>query len=235
MAFTLAEVLIAIGILGIGLTMASALFPAAIMRNGSSVNDTLGLTICENGLMIAKAVLNDSDVPGAPMFLGVIADEKHEAVISKLDQHYPQGTDDGDLDPGEKMKGFVLLGRTLQSLVDPDPILRPKLLVAVSYARSKGNKVVAEWVKGCTIDYNNQESRYELTDHKGYARAGGYVIFKDGSYARIVSVLDDKNKTAILDHKLRSDSQARYWFIVETGTATNPAMAVMVTRTALPQ
>ena len=54
-AFTLTEMLIAMGIMGIGLTMVSAMFPAAIKQQSLTFQDTIGLQICNNGLAIAKS------------------------------------------------------------------------------------------------------------------------------------------------------------------------------------
>ena len=55
-AFTLMELLIAIGILAVGGAMAAALFPAAIKENQSSYNDTLGTIICDNALATIKSI-----------------------------------------------------------------------------------------------------------------------------------------------------------------------------------
>ena len=41
-AFTMMELMIAVAVLGIGMTMAAALFPAAIRENQISINDTIG-------------------------------------------------------------------------------------------------------------------------------------------------------------------------------------------------
>ncbi len=57
-AFTLAELMIAIGIMGIGLVMVMALFPAALKENASSVHDVMGSLICKNAIAIAKAQLH---------------------------------------------------------------------------------------------------------------------------------------------------------------------------------
>lgn len=53
--FTLAEVLIAIGIMAAGLTMAAAMFPAGIRENGRSSKNIIGTIIATNGLAVVQA------------------------------------------------------------------------------------------------------------------------------------------------------------------------------------
>jgi len=54
--FTLAEVLIALGVLAVGLTMSAALFPAAIIETEKSVNASIGTLICDNAVLAAKRI-----------------------------------------------------------------------------------------------------------------------------------------------------------------------------------
>ena len=60
--FSLAELLISVGILGIGLTMSAALFPTALKEYDRSANNVLGTIMCDNGLVRAQSVLNSSQV-----------------------------------------------------------------------------------------------------------------------------------------------------------------------------
>lgn len=55
--FTLTEVLIALGIMGIGLTMVSAMFPAAIKQEIVSHNNNIGGQVAKNGIAVAKSIL----------------------------------------------------------------------------------------------------------------------------------------------------------------------------------
>lgn len=54
--FTLAEVVLALGVMAVGLTMASALFPAAIHEQAMTNNDVMGQIISKNGLDTMKAM-----------------------------------------------------------------------------------------------------------------------------------------------------------------------------------
>jgi prepilin-type N-terminal cleavage/methylation domain-containing protein len=55
--YSLIELMIAIGIMGVGLVMAAALFPAGIRETELSRNDTLGTMIADNGVALLKAKL----------------------------------------------------------------------------------------------------------------------------------------------------------------------------------
>lgn len=57
-AFTLAEVILAIAIMGVGMVFAACLFPAAIKETESSSAALEGLIIAQNGLNVAKEMLH---------------------------------------------------------------------------------------------------------------------------------------------------------------------------------
>ena len=63
--FSLAETMIAIGILGIGMAMAASLFPAALQESERASSGQLGSLICENALALAQAVIVPADVQGS--------------------------------------------------------------------------------------------------------------------------------------------------------------------------
>ncbi|MBT3278967.1 MAG: type II secretion system protein [Phycisphaerales bacterium] len=59
--FTLLELMLAIGILGIGMTLVMGVFPVA-MRNARATNATqVGSIICKNGVQLAKLLLKEDD------------------------------------------------------------------------------------------------------------------------------------------------------------------------------
>jgi len=69
--FTLIEILMAIGILAVGLLMAAALFPTAVKVNQYAYNNSMGSLICENGLAVLRSKLNHDliNVPGDRKFI----------------------------------------------------------------------------------------------------------------------------------------------------------------------
>lgn len=58
--FTLAEVLISIGILAAGLTMCAAIFPAGIRENDRSAKNVIGTNCATNGLAVVQAVISNT-------------------------------------------------------------------------------------------------------------------------------------------------------------------------------
>lgn len=87
--FTLAEMIIALGILGVGLTMASALFPTAIKQDAITFQDTIGSMIAQNGLAVAKAswrhYLPDPATPTIPNPLNpnvILASQGYKGVFA---------------------------------------------------------------------------------------------------------------------------------------------------------
>ncbi|MFB3890426.1 MAG: type II secretion system protein J [Phycisphaerae bacterium] len=100
--FTLAEVLIALGIMAIGLTLVSALFPAAIRQQANTINDTLGMQICHNGLAIVKARCSHALLNGKYATLTDITNG-----LNPSDVQYPIGS----AAAGQEMRGFKLLAR----------------------------------------------------------------------------------------------------------------------------
>jgi len=128
--FTLAEILVALGILAIGMAMVAAIFPAAMEFNRASTNDTLGAIICENGLMLTELALTAEIVSAsAPAQLGVFADDQRVTHIPANEQKYPTGD-------GDSRAGFVMLARRL-------PSGSTFQLVTVAYRKSdKNNKVI---------------------------------------------------------------------------------------------
>ncbi len=245
-AFTLTEVLISIAIMGVGLTMAAALFPSAIKENEKSFNSSTGTLIAQNGLAIAKAVLTTSnlrDPSGTiipwPANLVAIADETHVQNIPRNDQHYPRSL---PLDPDEKIRGFVLLGRQIGTGVQQ--------LISVSYSRFQSRSVAMHDVLSVNIadDPNPYPAQSLLSnipiDDWRFFQRGGLVITSEGRFARIVELR--YRNVAVVRPQLPSNP-SDIWTIVEVVNPNplpanwstwplggrSPAMSVMVTRTAL--
>jgi len=100
------ELMMAIGILGIGMVMAASVFPAALKENQLSNNDVIGEMICKNGLVMGK-IYYTADTPAdkpSEVTLHYFSkhydstiDENHTNLISKANQHYPIGETDASL------------------------------------------------------------------------------------------------------------------------------------------
>ena len=142
--FTMMELMLTIGILAIALTMVSGLFPVAVKENNESYKDIVGTLICENGLAVAKTMLEKSDISTST--LAIIVDENNTDIISQKSQHYQEfvdadynnGTIDDDNDNPYKIQGFGILGRKANNAYQ---------LVIVSYHRPEDHKALFETIK----------------------------------------------------------------------------------------
>jgi prepilin-type N-terminal cleavage/methylation domain-containing protein len=234
-AFTLAEMMIAIVIFGIGLTMVAGLFPAALKLNKSSTDDVVGTLMGRNALALAETRirhdpanlqvatsmerLDDKDVGGDPL-------------IGPLDRAYPIAADTDEAD--DRLFGFLLLGRKLSA----DAANNDYLLVAVSYRKRTPQTTID------VTDFSVNIADYEDVSTADFGgglppevQQNGVIILESGRYAFIRALGADGQ--VVLDRRL-PDGGADVWVPYEqTGggdpTPTSPVMSVVLTRTALPE
>lgn len=245
--FTLAELLIAIGILGVCLSLGATLFPLAIQSHKESVGNTIGMLICENALNVAKTVMTDGQadttlrqidnnmVPGLSPFA---------FCYPQLETPPPSPPEDADewirvsgvpdAQP-RTTKGAVVFARRL------DGGRNYYELIAVAYDKSDPTHSVA--VESINVTFNMDPARPVATDDgsNGWLRTDGVLISKSGAtvgqYARIDSA-DNPGNTAKLKYFINASGSTQVWLLVEKDASGavirhNPVMAVMSTRTAL--
>ncbi len=214
-AFTLAEMVIALGILAVGLSLVAALFPAAIMHNKVSADAAIGSLLTHNGLALATVRAGAAQV--AADALEVIADETHTLVLPAAAQHYPH---DGT---GDKF-GFILLGRKVGDG-------QGQQLVLVAYRKRLSGIVTAENT-ACTVG----AGAVSITGATNLRIGSPLIDAATGGYARIVAVNDARTEGE-LDHPIsQTDTVSSAFVIVESGCGTfSPAVATLTTRTTLPK
>jgi Tfp pilus assembly protein PilV len=219
--FSLSEVVLALGVLAVGMTMAAALFPAAIKLNEQSTNDSLGTIIAENGLTMAKAMLKASD-----------ANEPNLKVLDLADPNFQlYGYDPNDPNTGPPTRGFVVLGRQLDANATAQ-------LVIVSYnKRSPGNTVMARPVNIINVTTSSGGAIIVTLDDDAPVGTP-LIVARNGSYAKIID-RDPANPTilrmGVLDHAIEAQPTEAAWVIDESGLAKSPAMAVLVANVMLEQ
>jgi len=217
--FTLAELLIAIGILGVGLTMSAALFPTGAQANERSADDLRGTLICQNALALAKTQLKAVDVTGADYTdLG--------SKFDPADLQYPHGSDDG--------AGSFVLGRE----VSPDD--NDYQLTVIAYRKHRtGGAVLLRPALG--ISYRDGAAgRFDFKNGtEANARVGSTIIVTEAGYsgqARIVSI---EGKRATLDAPLTEGTVRGDGLEVvvpyQQGVPISPVIGVMSARTSLPE
>ncbi len=213
-------------ILGVGLAMAAALFPAGIKANENSTRDTIGTIICKNGITIARAMLVDGDVTDEITLIDCSSE-----ITDQDNLKYPIGADD-------TRRGFLILARRAADVTAND-----YQLVVVSYVKSDvDNDVEALDLTSSGYSINAGQTTFYLSAVTEISTAdrtkivGSPLIASDGKYATIIEIDGTK---AVLDHPVDEDNPSDISFvIVETDSGdiagvASPAMTVMVTRTAL--
>jgi len=206
--FSLTELLVAIGVLGIGMTMVAALFVTGLAQVRMSLGVSDSTVVAANGIAVAKMFLAAGDVTSTT--LTVIADGGKTTKISAAFQKSPY--DDPDTN-----KGFVILARDCGN--------EAHQLVSVAYAKTGGGNVTAVTVT-CSVSSAKQVT---FTTNTNLNVGSPVIVAASGEYARIVSV---SGNTVTLDHELSIGNGATAYVIVETG-AGSPATGVHVARTAL--
>ena len=133
--FSLAETMIAIGILGIGMAMSASVFPAALRETQRTTNTQVGLMICENALTMARCILRKPDVPS----------NANPAVKNLLESAYSARFGGGFVYPvsdvtggGKFAFGYLLFGK-----FKTDDL---RTLIAVAYRKSADTATVGAYV-----------------------------------------------------------------------------------------
>ena len=206
--FSLTELLVAIGVLGIGMTMVAALFVTGLAQVRLSLGVSESSVVAANGIAVAKMFVTAGDVPGTT--LTVIADGSHTTKISADFQKSPYGDPDTN-------RGFVILARECGA--------EAYQLVSVAYARTGGGNVTAVAVTTSSTNAN----QITFTSSTNLNVGSPVIVAASGEYARIVSL---SGSTATLDHELAIGNGATAYVIVES-TGGSPATGVRVSRTAL--
>ena len=229
--FTLAEMMLAMIILGIGAAMAAALFATAIKQSQGSVNSVQGTIICDNALALAEAMLR-ADTPGLENnTFGVVADENTFTAIPLASQHYAGGN----------AMGFVLLGRMIAD--NGDGVGEGYELIAVSYAKKDaGNTVTLQTIRGTLSGdiVKREPCTFQVSADMENVRLGSPLIRPGGGFAVIVAVDKDAGTVGLDRYFAPPDPDVPSWpeeqcfVIVESGVPLqSPALSVVSRRIML--
>jgi prepilin-type N-terminal cleavage/methylation domain-containing protein len=213
--FTLVEVLVAIAIMGTGLLMAAALFPAAIRETRSSTVNSVGVMMCENSIDAVRLSLKDVDysVTGSA-FVSVTAAIGNDAKWLS----------------GATMSTQVLLRQV------PSAVSNDYQVVAVSCALSNTSKTLDCRAVDVALE-NVGDGTSKITvpaGSEGLLALRSPVVLPDGSWTTIVG---KNGSTAFLDTWFSPQPTVKVWLFAEKEgsnySPVSPALSVMVTRTAL--
>lgn len=219
--FTLAELLISIGILGVGLTMSAALFPAGLDANKDSANDLLGTMICQNGLAIAKAKVKTFHVPGTSF---TFLSDPGAGVFTPAELQYPYGS-------GEET-GFYVFGRRIEA--DKNEY---ELLIIAYQKHPNGGEVALQPAKGNAFNKGGT-GKFDFSAGKDYAQVGAMMIItmSPSGYNGAARIVSMEGSTADLDRPLtpKTDRRVEVKILYQEGVPTSPILGVMSSRTSLP-
>jgi prepilin-type N-terminal cleavage/methylation domain-containing protein len=132
--FTLAELMISIGVLGIGMTMAAALFPMGLRESQDSAKYAQATMMMENGLAVARAALRRAGTLLTPA-LSLFADEQSGLYVDTAQLvHFPNGL--------ESKRGFTILARKIDADSDANTDEGYQVVV-IPYIKSRGSGPLA--------------------------------------------------------------------------------------------
>ncbi|MEN6665089.1 MAG: prepilin-type N-terminal cleavage/methylation domain-containing protein [Phycisphaerae bacterium] len=217
--FTLTELLIAVGILGVGMTIMAVIFAAGIGDVQVAVSTSGSQMIASQGKSAAERKLKASNITSTSLV--VLASPAVVSLISADEQKSPQAD-------ANAIKGFILFGRNITT--------GTQQLVSVAYRRSSTG--VAAMVG--TISAQCSGTNLVVASGGTYLRVGTPVIAAEtGDYARLIRI---EGTTYTLDRPIGNLSggvNKNAFVIYESGSATgdpSPSenMAVLVTTTSLP-
>jgi prepilin-type N-terminal cleavage/methylation domain-containing protein len=232
--FSLSEILVATAVLGVGLVMVIAVFPAAIEVNKDSTADVMGTMICENALNVAKTELKTSQVPNGTFGTGVSFSPGLPASPTWADLTYPAG--DANL-----YRGCLVLARQVTAGRNDYQF------VLAAFTKSNSNNYVRAHALAASFDANAMT--FSAAGQTAWLKIGAPVIDPvKGDYANIAGFTS--TGTVYLNHPLdRGPIGARTinapLVIVETtdalgtsadaGVAATPVTCIMIARSGLKQ
>ncbi len=227
--FSLAEVLIAMGIFGIGLALTASLFPTGASQTRASVDNVLGPMICQNALSIMKTRLSHQTCPYNTTILTYVSN-----IVPAKDIRFP--TDDENT-----LLTFRSIGRRMKTNENDYQF------VIVACRRANISNTVFFSAKSGTISDYQSTSRIVFTNSTNL-QLGTPIIVREASATinpndpliggewAIVTAID--GATVTLDRRLPATSgNVGIYVIYESGANIyrSPAMSVLVARTPLPE
>lgn len=230
-AFSLVEVLIAIGIMGVGISMAAVMFPAAIKENTTSTYNSMSTMLCQNGLALVQANC---------YFDG----STHKGTVGDKDTRYLPTYDDTLTVPWQSSYGFTY--NIIPNGGDNDFTI---IVVATHVSDPSHTSVINEFSGGGTIDKYNEVSKYTPSSDADFTtnkiQVGTPIIDESGVYAIVRAVVGSVGERyAILDRRIKVGSTTNglnlnpIYTVTEVDSSGNiqngsPAIGVLVTRTPL--
>ncbi|MCD4825450.1 MAG: prepilin-type N-terminal cleavage/methylation domain-containing protein [Phycisphaerae bacterium] len=220
--FTLMELMIAIGILGVGMVMVTSVFPAAIKEAEVSSNSIVGTMICENGLNIAKFKFRQGDVTASQFRVSASRPAIDETPAHIAKWQFPADQQRYPFNDTDSPYGYALLLKTCGS---------GYMILCTAY-RKKGTGVVL-WAEAPNSTLSGTVNTFTVGNGSVIRLGSPFILYGSGQYGIVTNI---SGNTITLDRKLSPKGATDNKAIVlqETGEADfSPAIATMITRTGL--
>ncbi len=221
--FTLAELMIAMGILAFGLTLAAAMFPAAARLNNQSIREVLGNIICENAIAVTRARLeHDRSNPSSITSTGQL-----ENVTDKFgnELNYPSGDD-------STRRGALVLARRLSN--EGIHTENDYQFVVVAYQKSTPGtgielKKLSATLKDVELESDEKVTKLTVSGG-GSLQANSVVVRADTGAISYIDGVGDGGNFAILKTRLPEGSTS-VWVVRETGSSAGFNVPVLAAYT----
>lgn len=203
-AFSLIEVLLALGILAVGLTMAMAIFPVAVKENESSFNDVLGSLVTENALAICELALKgNAAVPASGMI--DLTDDVNAFRTNSI--YYPMPAATANISDSSVYD--TLRGR-IRVLADSDSMI---VLAYRFNVDAAGNEIIPPDPQILTsANLDTADPSILKADASQTIANGTYVIHESGVYAVVIGKIN--NTTYQLDREMPVSS-GTWWGVAD--------------------
>ena len=222
-AFTMMELMIAMGILAVGMAMSASLFPTAAKEANTAIGSAMGQTIAENGLAIGKIAFRSENhsgagagkVSGTTFKIDTATGSGDASFLGNENQGYPLGT--------REKYGFALLARKVSD--------GAYQIVSTAYRRQDTSKSVG-WVSvGISGGTKNVVTLTATpADSSSQVYVNSPLVLSESG--RIATVIAQDGGTLTLDREIEISGTTAL-FLIEEGAIRSPAIYTMTVTTAL--
>jgi prepilin-type N-terminal cleavage/methylation domain-containing protein len=193
--FSLVEVMLALGIMAVGLTMAMAIFPVAVKENETSFDDVISSIMLENALAMAPNLLSLGDANNAAEEGGLLLGDATDYVSDETQLYYPSGLDSDELE--NKARGRMRIFAKKSSTTSIT-------MVITAYRGS-----TAPMPDKCEGVINDKNLFSPSSTNVEYEVGGWLINRTSGIYAQIVKAEED---TLTLDRNLVNSLNPEPWY-----------------------
>lgn len=201
--FTLTEIMIALGVMVVGMGMAAGAFHAGIHNHLGTVDDIVRGLVSENAIAIAKVRVRHPNETISENYV-VIPNDATDA-IGQEDKSYPVRI-------GNELRsrhGYVLLFKKANYAIGDDSARNDYMIGVVPYSvQTDGDYVESELMPGDEPTFKNEDEvskiRLRDTDQMQYVQPGKKILTPDESGRLVMATVVEEtgSKEVLLDKRV---------------------------------